>query len=684
MVSAGGLEARSAALVLSGQQGGELDLAVHPLPLPDGSLVLWLALDPTDFPPPSESAGTADRRWLLEVHVYALGAGDRVLFSSSRAVAIDPGRHAGALEGGLIHVALRLESSSPLPPGETFSLRILCLERRSERFGLRVRESNQPRWAARGATDDDPGDESEGVGMKAWGTDDTTRVLLPPLALAEPDRGLLLLGEGDRPAPFPHGWGGRGWVPGLPWLAPGGPTPLFILGQALGEQVDLQVLDGGGQAMTQRMALAFDGVSEGEVGGTVPGVPGLDIRRLQVPDLGLEPGSYRLRLESGGRGVERLVRLARPAGPDPETEAEGLRAKAPKSDARQLADAYLRALAPLGRGDAEAARQAVTRFERRALAKADRALPLLAVEMAALEELARSDLGALVPLMVLHEALYRQSHREGDFRRATHSRTLVARLVEKLLAENDTGESRRLVADLLTSQAGYLLAIGSTLSARNALDAALEHETEHPEALLLMAAIDEALGATEAALHSLETLLATSGSTRGSSEARLRLGINRYRVGDAEGAEELLRKSLGRWDAAEPPRRLDVEEGPAVWITVIAHQELARLLLAEGRGDEAIELQRSAVERFPGRQRPVVQLAATLEARGRLEESRRLLRGLDLGTEAGLATPRLTYSRWPLADIEEVRHRLTERQTEAMPRFTVALAGASGGGEATP
>ena len=318
---------------------------------------------------------------------------------------------------------------------------------------------------------------------------------------------------------------------------------------------------------------------------------------------------------------------------------------------------------------------AVGRFEQYVFGVGQRSASLIAVEMAVARQLATRDPELLIPLLVLHESRYRQSHRAADYQLATHSRTLVAQLSALLLEHADDPSSRRRAADVLTSEAAYLLEIGSTLAARKALGAALDHDPEHPVALFLGATIDEAWGDIDGARRLLETYLELDPT---SFEARLRLGISHVRLGNLATAEAFFRDCLGSasQNRAKPSEGLRLgtgEEGPKSWIAAVAHQELGRLLLATGRGSEALALLRQAAEVFPDLPRARIQLVAALDHLGYREEASNLVEGLETPPAVDRATPRLLYSRWALARAGGLRRSLVEHQRAAAPALAVIL-----------
>ena len=114
-------------------------------------------------------------------------------------------------------------------------------------------------------------------------------------------------------------------------------------------------------------------------------------------------------------------------------------------------------------------------------------------------------------------------------------------------------------------------------------------------------------------------------------EARLRLAVNLARLDKAEEAEKLL--------------RLGIAEGVSEWVTVLSYQELANLCFQQRRENEAVELLKEAVERFPQHQRLHLQVAALLDRMGHPMEAQKALANLDPNHGKNIDTPRLLYSQ---------------------------------------
>lgn len=132
---AGGLEARSAALILSGQQGGAIRIAALALPGPvEGDLAPVDVLVEIDGHSLLEApaGGELGGEILTEVHAYALRQDGTLADFFTQAFRFDP-----AVAAGPSWTGVRFAGRLDLPPGE-HSLRLLVLRRATDRFGLAV------------------------------------------------------------------------------------------------------------------------------------------------------------------------------------------------------------------------------------------------------------------------------------------------------------------------------------------------------------------------------------------------------------------------------------------------------------------------------------------------------------------------------------------------------------------
>lgn len=147
----GGLETRSAALVLSGQEGGELIAGTAVVPLPaqagaDGRWPVSLSIEVRRAPLAALNAALpeeAEGRLVTEVYAYALdgnndgnndgnSSGDLHAFLAE-AFSLDLDLHGDAYDAAGVRYLGRLD----LPPGR-YSLRLLVLQRQLDRLALAI------------------------------------------------------------------------------------------------------------------------------------------------------------------------------------------------------------------------------------------------------------------------------------------------------------------------------------------------------------------------------------------------------------------------------------------------------------------------------------------------------------------------------------------------------------------
>jgi tetratricopeptide (TPR) repeat protein len=345
----------------------------------------------------------------------------------------------------------------------------------------------------------------------------------------------------------------------------------------------------------------------------------------------------------------------------------------------RLQTAYLEALARLSAGDWPAARTAVSDVESQGLASGtpDEALIRAQLEVALDVSGERPD--HLLPLVQLHEELYVENRRTQRFRLAAHARRVTQWLVELYAEHSSSVDAGGVAAGALVSLAGHLLRGGNSLEGMAVLERALEHDPRHATALLTLASGYEILGEYKKTVDLLRRYLEVRPD---SAEGKLRLAVNLARLGSPKPALGLLGEAVA---AGEP-----------AWVVAVAYEELASLLAEQGRPEAAVARLRQALERFPGEQRLYIQLAAILdrsgqrvEARAALAElERRLLQqtGRGVGAAAGSeeGSPRLRYSQWPLADLEDNRRAFLAYASSRLSGFAEAVMQRTGQGDQGP
>jgi tetratricopeptide (TPR) repeat protein len=616
-----GLEARSAALLLSGQEAGELEASFLARPQPStgtGTPILLIA----DLAGERLLQGVTGSTMILEVYAYALDASGQPRATLSRAFRIGLAAHRALLESGGVKFLGRLDLPSG---GAAESLRLLVLHRASGRFALRTLALTTAAETSAGAT-----------------------AARPPLIL-EPSVSWLLAQAPD------ESWPAEGGLPATRLVASAGGS--LRLGLAAGDgdpDPTCRLLDGDGRPVAEigsRVLLARPAPSRA---------------REIVLDLSTTaPGSYLLEVTAGESGP--ATRL--PLELVPEPLAEGTpwvgRRTAAEEDTAQVAEeppvarrsdlarraliAYHRAFEAWLGGDFDGAAAALRKFEAGAEYTGTSAtLSIEAGQVRAASELVAGESEALVPLMCLHERLYRLYRASDSPQLATHSRRLAGEFA-RLYAERGGREAGRIAALVPVSLAGARQEIGARNAAQAAYERALELDPRQPEALLGLAALHESFAHYETTVELLRRLGKTGPL---SPAARIRLAVNLGRVGSTRQAMAHLR---------------ELTEAAPEWVSRLAYQELARLLDGSKRGDEALAVLTEARERHPEDQKLIIQQAALLDRLGKPLAGQRALAALD-GLEADPGdSARLRYSELPSAQITRARARLAQAAAERLP-----------------
>lgn len=355
------------------------------------------------------------------------------------------------------------------------------------------------------------------------------------------------------------------------------------------------------------------------------------------------------------------------ARPPADSAAADLAPTVPNGDGagarrRELVESYAEALRHLAASDPGGARAALAALERSAFDNGAQSV-LATYLLGFASRLAAIDSESLVPLIQLHEKVYREHHRRRQYLYATHSRQMLIGLGAIYAGHSRSGESGGLIADAFASLGGYLQELGSALAAEAAYQEALKYDAEHEASLLGLATVHEAYGDHQQAADLLKRLL---DKHPGNAEAKLRRAVCLERLGTAREAKALYREAL---------------EAPDEWIRAVAYQELANLLVAEKRLQEAEALLLEAVEALPGVQRLYLQLAAVYDRMNRPAAARDALARLDPRSGRDADSPRLVFSRWPSHPIEATRRALAAAADSRLGTLSAALDKAAGPGD---
>ncbi len=317
--------------------------------------------------------------------------------------------------------------------------------------------------------------------------------------------------------------------------------------------------------------------------------------------------------------------------------------------ARAARSGYARALRQLAEGDSRAARLTLMASEEPVVAALDAdAVDVLAQgESRVLEPLADADWGCLLPVVLLHLDLSRAYRESGRRILAYHATRMTTDLADAYARKLATPQAVAEAAAALSSLAGYFQHSGARTQADRLFVRALDLATDDA-ALLGLATLYEKQGLYAQAVPMLERFAAERPDH---AEGALRLAINRARTGQIDDA----RRALGELMAASDD-----------WIALLAHQEQARLLIDDGQRSRAAEILRQGLGRWPNHPTLQIQLAWVLDAQGESKTSLELLEDLDsLATHA--AAERSRYNRWPGDRLADGRRALAETARLRLP-----------------
>jgi tetratricopeptide (TPR) repeat protein len=651
----GGLRVETAALLMSGQEGGTIPVAALALPLPGpGGKSRVAVLLETDGADAME--GQAGNLLRLEICLYAIasapdGSG-RVVGSRMDTVEIDLARLGPELEKS----GLKYLGELQLAPGD-YALRALVRNAATGEVGLRVLPLSVPDFAQGG------------------------EILLPPLA-ADPAGAWLQARGAGIPSP----------PPGLTFEALPSARPVFSTASEIQLKVPAWKLGVGDlQAEIRRpggarvAALPLKIVSR-----EATPEAGLELLTATVRLEGIEEGVYELGIVSAGRGADSPgdTALATPFvllehGNDGQvwaaltpprrarTAPAAQAARAPSApagksrrtrriDAGPVRDGYRAALRLLAEGDREGARKATTELQTKVLMgeKPATSDDLLEVELDAAADLARQDPEILVPILTLHQVLYRDAVRKSSFLLSTHNRELVFRLVDLYAERNGTPEGKLQAARFLMSLAAEMIWTAPPSLRARVFQQILALDGRQQAILLCLAVDAERQGRYSEAVGYLERL------GPGHGEARLRLAVNLARLGKIQEARKVLREI-----SSAPPEKTEP------WLLALAWQETARLQLAAGDLDGAEQTLREGLQRLPEDDKLAIQLGLLRDLKKDPRGAREAV--ADLGTPGNAAgtggAARHRYNQLPVADLDKAWTETQERALEKIPTLAAAL-----------
>ncbi len=614
------VEMRTAALIMSGQAGGALPIAIAAVPdgesCGDGACRFTAVIEID-----GAALRDASRVGPLPIEVFAYVLGTELDVLEQRSLSLDAGapEHRRLLANTGLKVFLPLE----VTPGEHL-LRVLV--QAGESFGLRGLTLRAGAAAAAGAP---PGSRS--------------RVLAPvfhelagPWLLAAPAGVEILL-------PPPFGLEAASVLPAArPQMPAGGSLPgeVFTAGDPVAGDLIALVRKPGSETVEAPLTAGDRAIGRGS------------LAIVFSPPPGVGPGLWEVAVAGspGARSdfVPIFIEHPTPAAANAEALAGAPADRAPKpltGSKRKLEraarESYARALQQLAAGDRQRAMTTLMAGEERVVEALDaEAVGVLShAESRFLAALPAADWGCLLPVVLLHLDVSR-AYREGDRRILAHHATrMTIDLADAYARKLDSPQARAEAARAFTSLGGYFQHGGALSQAERQFSRALELAGDQA-ALLGLATLYEKRGLFDRAVPVLERLVEARPEH---AEGALRLALNRARNGQTAAAEEALGELAGGRESG--------------WVELLAHQELARLLIDRGRPAAAADVLRQGLERWPEHPTLKLQLAWVLDLSDERDGSLELLQGLGSAHPAG---ERSRYNRWPADLLAGGRRALAE------------------------
>lgn len=639
----GGVGARGAALLLSGQSGGEVDGAV-----------VWTTSGPI------AGAEQVSIKVIVEVDGGELLTGSRVLpipIEVYGYLVDGTGTVVGHLSEGLVidgrpwaqkieETGLKFVGDLRAPPG-MYSFRILVRNRKSHRFFLARRDL----------------DVRSDIG--------TDPFLFPPL-VAEPEDSWEIVGQHDLElvAVKDSIQGIESWPAAMPAWRSEDPLEIVIGGSELsaGRQASARLVDRVGRPIIDPHL---------DVGLPIPSSQNLAFYRASVAAPDVPAGEYRLEIlvtdsDTGQTVSQSLPVLIHDQGDslvwtDPAAPRAVTSLSMPPRMGQQTAEdldqeamrtAYIEALRLWSEGDALAAKRNLAELERpvEVAASGRRWRQLFAIERITTLSLAKSHPPSLMAVAFLHRDMYRWYLSRRETKLAQHSWQMAAMMARMAPSIRGWDPPDGFTECMLLDLARHLAQTGQLQHAREVLQFAVEEVPNSAAAMLGLGALYERTGYPAEAVEELKQLVKVHPDNY---EGRLRLALNRERTGGDSAAEELLRGLL----TPSSPQ----------WIRTVAYQELGRLLVDQGRVGEADLLLREAMADNPGNQRLRILLAHALDRAQKPREATAEIELLGARGARQTTSPRYRYSMWPDIDADRVRSILIAAEEEGVAALRKAL-----------
>jgi len=638
-----GVGSRGAALLLSGQSGGEVE----------GS-VIWTT---GGF---SEEGNKASIKVFVEVDGGGLLAGSRELpvpIAIHAYLVQSSGALVGHLSEGILldnqPQALKIDEAGLKFIGELqaspglYSFRVLVRNRQTNRFFLARRE------------------------LDLRIDDGTTPVLLPPLVPEAEGSWVMSVANGLEPADVHDGIPGiEGWPSAVPVWRADAALEMVIGGSELGDNRHLsaQLFDRMGRLLgdpvleVEETLRSRNGLSFYRVSAEAPDVPegryrfvvlatdadsGESVSQSLTVLIHNQSATFVWTDPSAPRLTDAPPAFSKPAEPTPE-----------ERDERMMRAAYLESLYSWSQSRPIEARRMLAALEHpmEASASTKSWRRLITVERIAALEMGRNQPGSLMAIALFHRDMYDWYVARGEFQLARHSwqmASMIARIAPQFEGFDPSSDfSECLLLDL----ANRMVRSGQRETAQQLLEVASEVAPESAPVLLGLGALYERAGNTDAALIEFKTLYSVHPEVL---EGRLRLAVNRARLGSTAAAEELLRSLL--------------PDTSPMWIRTVAFQELGGLLIAEGRIDEAVALFEEGVVQIPGNQRLKILLAYALDSAHRPRDAATVIEGIGTGSSQQSTSPRYRYSAWSDFDVDRVHETLVAAEAVGLPALQEAL-----------
>lgn len=653
----GGLRMETAALLMSGQEGGPIPFALLALPLApaEGGRVRVPVLIEIDGSALLDEHGDGPLR--VDVSVYALGEDGSVQGSLANTIEADPERLYDPLEKS----GYQFVGELSLPPGR-WSVRTLIKNPQSANVGLRIAEVAVP-------------DLKNGE-----------RFLLPPLFyVADPESWLPVQSVETRGKPSPLQALGREELPGArPILRLDKEEQLVIPAFQFGEVGELRM-----EVRTLTGELLAD-LPVRIAGRQATTIPGLELVTATFTPTNLEQGGYILRAKVGGEAEgrppgtavivaendlqgrvwaeftrsKRQEAMAAAGGTGggsqqaARPQAQSRRKK--QIDARTAQAGYLEALRALAGGDERGARAQMAKLEDQLLVKENGDLAeLLKIQLDAVNRITQSDPATILPLLELHLELYRQAWRDGETLRSTFSRQFFGQLVD-LYVSRDKSEAGRATASR------YLLSLANDLSVtsvqgirRRVLERALELDPENTLILLCLAVDSERDGDSHSALGYLDRMKRLMPDD---GEVKVRIAMNQQRLGKRAEARRILEAVM-----AGPAPETDP------WWHSLSYQELARMATADGNARKAEQILRAGIQRWPQDDKLRIQLAGLLDQLRQPQEAQALLANVQTAGNTGAWSPRRRYTQLPFDQLHIDAAKLRLQAEERLPALAALV-----------